>query len=81
MKGILYFELLEPKQTVNAQRYSQQLRRLNEVILEKRIGPDHGKQKVILLHDNARPHVAMETQNTIFELGWEVMPHSGYSQT
>ena len=63
MKGLLYFELLEPKQTVNAQCYCQQLRYLNEIILEKRTGPGHGKQKVILLHDNARPHFAMETQN------------------
>ena len=78
MNGILYFELLEPKQTVNAQRYSQQLRFLNEVILEKRTGPGHGKGKVMLLHDNACPHIALQTQNTIFELN-EVMPHSAYS--
>jgi histone-lysine N-methyltransferase SETMAR len=79
MKGILYYELLEPGQTVNAQHYSQQLRRLNEKILEKRSGPGHGNRKVILLHDNARPHVAISTQNIILELGWEVMPHSAYS--
>ena len=29
MKGIIYYELLEPKQTINDVRYSQQLRRLN----------------------------------------------------
>ena len=62
MKGILYYELLEPQQTVDAQRYSHQLRRLNEKILENRTGPGHGKRKVMLLHDNARPHVAKETQ-------------------
>ena len=79
MKGILYYKLLEPGQTVNAQHYSQQLRCLNEKILEKRTGPGHGNRKVILLHDNARPHVAISTQNTIIELGWEVMPYSAYS--
>ena len=62
MKGIIYYELLEPKQTINDVRYSQQLRRLNEKILEKRSGPGHGNRKVILLHDNARPHDAMRTR-------------------
>ena len=79
IKGIIYYELLEPKQTINAERYSQQLRRLNEKILEKRSGPGHGNRKVILLHDNARPHVAMKTKETIIDLGWEVMSHPAYS--
>ena len=65
IKGILYFELLQPKQTVNAQLYSQQLTRLDEKIREKRTGPGHGNLKVKLLHDNARPHVAIETKETI----------------
>ena len=68
-----------PKQTINEVRYSQQLRRLNEKILEKRSGPGHGNRKVILPHDNARPHVAMRTKETILELGWEVLPHPAYS--
>ena len=79
IKGILYFELLQPKQTVNAQLYSQQLTRLDEKIREKRTGPGHGNRKVILLHDNARPHVAIKTKETIIELGWEVMTHPAYS--
>ena len=79
IKGIFYFELLQPKQTVNAQLYSQQLTRLDEKIREKRTGPGHGNRKVILLHDNARPHVAIETKETIIELGWEVMTHPAYS--
>ena len=79
MKDILYFELLEPQQTVDAQCYSHQLRRLNEKILENRTGPVHGKREVMLFHYNARPHVAKETQKTIINLGLEVMPHSAYS--
>ena len=75
----MYYELLHPKQTVNAQLYSQQLRNLNEKIAEKRPGPGHGNRKIILLHDNARSHVALATQNTIIELGWEVMAHPAYS--
>ena len=41
MKGLIPYELLEPKQTINDVRFSQKLRRLNEKILEKRSGPDH----------------------------------------
>lgn len=78
-KGILHFELLQPKQTVNAQLYSQQLTRLDEKIREKRTGPGNGNRKVILLQNNARLHVAMETKETIIELGWEVMAHPAYS--
>ena len=79
IKGILYYELLNPKQTVDSQLYSQQLRRLSEKIEEKRSGPGHGKRKVILLHDKSRPHVALSTRETIMELGWDVMAHSANS--
>ena len=79
MKGIIYYELLEPKQTTNDARYSQQLRRLNEKNLEKRSGAGHGNRNVILLHDNARPHVALRTKQMILELGWEVLPHPANS--
>ena len=78
-KGIIYYELLEPKQTVNANLYSQQLTRLSEALRKKRPFSCDGRQKVILLHDNARPHVAKTTREKIENLGWEVLPHPAYS--
>lgn len=75
-QGVLYYELLPEGQTVNADRYSTQLIRLSEEIARKR--PSTGRQ-IILLHDNARPHVAKMTRQTIEELRWEAMPHPAYS--
>ena len=78
MKGVIYFELLNTHETINANVYSQQLQRLNEVLLQKR--PVLANQKgVILLHDNSRPHVAQLTQQKIEQLGWEVLPHPPWS--
>lgn len=78
-QGIIYYELLEPRETVNASLYSQQLVRMSQVLARKRPAVGVKKRKVILLHDNARPHVAKTTKETIETLGWEVLSHPAYS--
>ena len=78
MKGVIYFELLDANQTINSYLYSQQLERLNEVILRKR--PVLAKEiGVILLHDNSRPHVTQFTQEKIKQIGWEILSHPSWS--
>ena len=67
-KSIIYYELLRPKQAVNANLYSQQLTRLSEALQKKRPFSCNGKQNVILLHENARPHVAKTTRGRIENL-------------
>jgi histone-lysine N-methyltransferase SETMAR len=69
-----YFELLGIHETINANVYSQQLQRLNEVLLQKRTVLANQKG-VILLHDNSRPHVAKLTQQKIEQLGRKVLAH------
>jgi hypothetical protein len=76
MEEIIHYELLERNLTVTAERYPQQLRRLEEAIQQKRPGRRHG---VILQHDNARTHTANMTKAAIQELDWGILPHTSYS--
>ena len=78
-KGVLYYELLQLDETLPANCYKQQLTNLSDVLEEKKQFTGRESRKVLLLHDNARPHVAKATQNHIFTLGWELLPHAAYS--
>jgi len=78
MEGVIYFELLETNQTITADLYCEQLQRMREVLLRKR-RISRTRNNVILLHDNARPHVARLTQEKITQFGWEVLEHPPYS--
>jgi [histone H3]-lysine36 N-dimethyltransferase SETMAR len=69
---MVYWELLDSKVCINAPFYTQQLDRLAEAARQKR--PD--ETKIILQHDNAKPHAKL---TKIQELGWEVLHHPPYS--
>ena len=75
-EGIIYWELLDRNQTVDAELYVLQMQRLNNAIQQKRPDRQYG---VLLQHDNARPHIAIMTKEAIQTLGWEVLPHPPYS--
>ena len=75
-KGVLYYELLKPGETINEERYRTQLIRLKRAIAEK--CPEYAtRHEAIIFHyDNARPHVAFPVKNYLENSGWEVPPYS-----
>ena len=78
-KGVLYYKLLKPGETINGERYRTQLIRLKRAIAEKRPEYTTRHEAIICHHDNARPHVAIPIKNYLENSGWEVLPHPPYS--
>ncbi|XP_026830138.1 histone-lysine N-methyltransferase SETMAR-like [Ooceraea biroi] len=75
---IIHFELLRRGETITADKYCEQLTRLDAAIREKRPGLVNRKG-IIFHHDNARPHVAQQTLRKLQELQWEILQHPPYS--
>lgn len=73
--GLVHFEVLDGKKTVDSELYCAQLERVNQALVAKGMDP----AKIKFLHDNAKPHVSSMTQDKLEELGWEVLPHAPYS--
>ncbi len=77
--GVVYYELLQPGETVTGELYRRQLMRLSKALKEKRPQYFERHDKVILQHDNARPHVANVVKTYLETLKWEVLSHPPYS--
>ena len=75
-EGMVHWEMLERNATVNKQLYIAQLHCVNEAISLKR---PHRQGQTILLHDNAKPHVAQVIIAALQELKWGVLQHPPYS--
>ena len=72
--GVVCYELLQPNETITAERYQRQLMQLRWALKFKR--PQYAKRhdKVIFQHDNARPHVAKVVKETLEALSWDIAP-------
>ena len=77
--GVVYYELLKPNKTITGILYQTQLLRLNRALKEKRAHYYSRHDKIILLHDNARSHVAAPVKTYLETLKWEILPHPSYS--
>ena len=78
-KGVVYYELLKPDETVTADRYRRQLGNLARALNEKRPAIARKRYKVLFHDDNARPHRANTAQNKIEKLGWDRLDQPAYS--
>ena len=65
-------------ETINANKYCEQLVRVQENLLKKQPALAN-RRKVLFLQDNARPHVAKMALAKITELNWEITLHPPYS--
>jgi hypothetical protein len=74
-EGCKLVDFLEKGETISAARYVQTPNKLRRAVREKR----PKKKTVILQHDNARPHTARLTLQTIQKNDWELLSHPPYS--
>ncbi|KAG5313575.1 MOS1T transposase, partial [Pseudoatta argentina] len=77
--GKCNFRIETAHETITEDRYRLQLMRLSRALKEKRPLYAQRHDKVILLHDNARPHVAKPVKTYLETLKWEVLPYPPYS--
>lgn len=75
--GVLLVDFVERGTTINAEAYCSTLTKLRRAIQNKRRGML--TKGILLLHDNARPHTAVRTQELISSFGWNVLDHPPYS--
>jgi [histone H3]-lysine36 N-dimethyltransferase SETMAR len=76
--GVIYSDYLMQGATINSKYYSDLLQGPHRKALWKK-RPGKTQKIPLILQDNARPHTAKLTLDTIANLGWEILPHPPYS--
>jgi len=76
-QGVLLVEFLPQGTTINSALYCKTLKKLRHAIQNKRRGMLSAT--ILLLHNNAWPHSAAQTQDLITTFKWEQMDHPQYS--
>ena len=77
--GVVYYELLKSRETITGDWYRTQLMRLSLALNDERSQYQERHDKVILQHDNARPHAVEPAKTYLETLKWEVSPNPLYS--
>lgn len=78
-EGVIHFELLENNVAIDADLYCSQLDRMYTKLKQKYPALVNRK-RILLQHDNAKPHTARKTMDKIKELdAFQLLPHPAYS--
>lgn len=77
-KGLIFFEMLNPGETINSDIYQEQLYAVQECLSEKRPALVNRRQ-VFFLQDNAPAHRSGSTHACLTRMHWKVLCHPAYS--
>jgi len=76
-KGVIMTDRVPSGTTVTAAYYCQFLQKLRRKMHAN--SPDLLENGVLILHDNARPHIGKVVRELLDRYSWEVLPHPPYS--
>ena len=76
-QGIIMTDRVPCGRSVTGPYYCEFIQKLNRKMHKNR--PQLLEAGPLVLHDNARPHVASVVTRKLSEFGWEVLPHPPYS--
>ena len=77
--GVIHYELLKKNATITGERYRTQLMCSSRAMCEKRPQYEQRHEKVILQHENARPHVDKPVKIYLKTLKREILLHPPHS--
>ena len=77
--GVILVDLVSKGATINSDVYIDTLKKLKARI--RRVRPALEISKVLLQHDNARPHTSLKTREVISSFGWTTISHPHICQT
>jgi histone-lysine N-methyltransferase SETMAR len=71
--GVIHYNFLNPDETITAEKYCREIDEIHRTLREKQTALV-SRKGLILLHDNARPHVLQ-----LNKLSYQTLSHSSYS--
>ena len=77
IEGVILVDFMPKGTTINSDVYIDTLRKLKARL--RRVRPHLDMSKVLLQHDNARPHTSLKIREVIASFGWTTVTHPPYS--